>query len=113
MKLFDVHTHVQFAAFRDDANRQSHEYKEGIYATVGLHPIHTSRSYHDEKEVGAASEGGEPRLEVFWARREEFDYNEYKKLALDEKVIAIGEGGLDYYRLLEDTKKKKEKNFFK
>ncbi|OGF51614.1 hypothetical protein A3H04_01300 [Candidatus Giovannonibacteria bacterium RIFCSPLOWO2_12_FULL_43_11c] len=140
MKLFDVHTHVQFAAFRDDAKtvilraleagvwminvgtqkdtseaaiKIAHEYKEGIYATVGLHPIHTSRSYHDEQEIGAASEGSEPRLDGFWSRREEFDYNEYKKLALDEKVIAIGECGLDYYRLEEDTKKKQERIFIK
>jgi TatD DNase family protein len=43
-----------------------------VYATVGMHP-------HDAKDVGA------DELEIL------------KKLAVDPKVIAIGETGLDYY----------------
>lgn len=132
MKLFDVHAHVQFAAFRDDgkavissalkagvwminvgtqkdtsetAIKIAHEYKEGIYATVGLHPIHTASSYHDEQEIGGSG--------AFESREEIFDYNFYKILAQDPKVVAIGECGLDYYRLEEDTKKKQEKVFVK
>lgn len=123
--LFDVHTHTQFAAYQDDkdavirraldagvwmvnvgtqkdtsaeAVETAHEYAKGVYATVGLHPIHTGKSYHDEQEVG-----GE---QTFTSRGEEFDYAYYRKLAQDSKVVAIGECGLDYYRLEEQTKRK-------
>ncbi len=138
-RLVDAHTHAQFAAFSEDegavvrraldagiwmvnvgtqkdtskaAIDLAHKY-EGVFATVGLHPIHTEKSYHDAQELGAAPSGGEPRLDGFWSRREDFDYDYYKNLAGDSKVVAIGECGLDYYRLTEDTKKKQAEIFIK
>lgn len=130
-KLFDVHTHVQFHAFQEDAGlviqraldagvwminvgtqidtSQSaidfaDKYPEGVYATVGLHPIHTGKSFHDKKEFG--SEG-----EEFTSRGEEFDFEFYKKLAEHPKVVGIGECGLDYYRLEEITKARQREAF--
>ncbi len=124
-KLFDVHTHVQFAAFEKDSNavirraldvgvwlvnvgtqkdtslgavKIAEQYAEGVYATVGLHPIHTEKSYHDPKELGDE--------EGFAGRGEEFDYNFYKTLAKNSKVVAIGECGLDYYRFDSGSKEK-------
>ena len=139
-RLIDAHTHVQFAAYENDRDAVirraidagiwminvgtqkdtsraaidlAHKY-DGVFATVGLHPIHTEKSYHDAQELGAApQERGEPRLDGFTSRREEFDYDYYKKLAEDSKVVAIGECGLDYYRLTEDTKKKQAEIFIK
>ena len=94
--LIDVHTHAQFAAFKDDykevieralkagvqiinvgtqrdtsrrAVEVTHEFPEGVYATVGLHPIHTEKSYHDAQELGAAPpKRGEPPP-LFFSRR--------------------------------------------
>lgn len=136
-RLFDVHTHVQFAAYETDSKEvidralsqdiwvlnvgtqkdtslkaveAAENYKEGVYATVGLHPIHTEKFYHDEKELGAAPSGGEPRLD-FTSRREDFDYGYYLDLGGNKKVVAIGECGLDYYRLSEETKSKQTKVF--
>lgn len=135
MSFFDVHTHVQFAAFKEDyravikraltagvglinvgtqkdtsrrAVEIADEFKDKpVYAAVGLHPIHTSKSFHDTQELG----GGEG----FNSRGEEFDYDYYKKLASNPKVFAIGECGLDYFRIIENNEleiKKKQKEAF-
>lgn len=131
-KLFDVHTHVQFNAFNDGADlvikralddgiwminvgtqkdtsanavKIANLYPEGVYAAVGLHPIHTEKSYHDQQELGGGKE--------FESRKEEFDYDFYKNLASDKKVVAIGECGLDYYRLGSETKGKQKEAFLK
>ena len=122
-KYIDIHCHVNFTAFdadRDeviaralendtwmmnvgtqiDTSRKAVEmakgYKKGVYAIIGLHPIHTGTSFHDEKELG---EGGKE----FTSRGESFDKESYRKLLKDKKVVAIGECGLDYYRCNEDS----------
>lgn len=128
VKFFDVHTHVQFAAFQDDrkeiikraldnkvwfvnvgtqrdtsaqAIEIANQYPEGVYATAGLHPIHTEKSYHDVQELGGPSTSLPAQAgSGFTSRGEEFDYGYYKKLAENPKVVAIGECGLDYYRIV-------------
>jgi len=131
IKYFDTHAHVNINAFKDDWQEvvskcreegvahtnvgtqrdtsqkavdiaESHE--DGVYAIIGLHPVHTSASYHDEKELGENMTG-------FTSRGEVFDADFYRELAKSEKVIAIGETGLDYYRLEEDTKDKQMEAF--
>ena len=94
--LVDTHAHLNFAAYKedlDDVIKRSLEngvwmvnvgsqyttskravevavkYSEGVYAAVGLHPIH-------------AADG--------------FDQEKYKELTKSPKVVAIGEIGLDY-----------------
>lgn len=131
MPMFDCHTHVQFEAFKDDwravisraleggvsiinvgtqrdtsakAVEVARGYEKGVYAAVGLHPVHTSKSYHDEAELG----GGEA-AKGFTSRGEEFDYEYYHKLARDPKVVALGECGFDYYRPTGDPVEYKQK----
>ena len=131
-KLIDVHTHTHFAAFAadkdavikraldagmwiinvgtqkdtsQDAIDTAHKY-EGVFATVGLHPIHSEKSYHDEQEIGSDEIG-----KGFMSRGEDFDRKYYRKLADDSKAVAIGECGLDYYRLTEETKQKQVEAF--
>lgn len=126
--FIDTHTHAHFAAFGADwreviqraldqgvwvvnvgtqidtsrrAIEVAHEFPEGVYAVVGLHPTHTDASHHDEQELG----GGEA-AQSFTSRGERFDPAAYRALALDPRVVAIGECGLDYYRLSEETKEK-------
>ncbi len=86
----------------------AHKYEEGVYAIVGLHPIHTGASFHDKQELG--EEGGE-----FTSRGEIFDKNIYRELLKDEKankkIVAIGECGLDYYRLEEESISKQKEAF--
>ncbi len=130
MNYFDAHTHVNFVAFKDDmeaaikradeagvgmnvvgtqldTSRAAVEIAEkydNVWATIGLHPIHTGKSYHDEKELG---EGGK----AFTSRGELLDAAAYEQLAASPKVIAFGECGLDYFRLEEQTKKVQEEAF--
>lgn len=130
MNYYDCHTHVNFVAFKDDADAtikraqdagvgmimvgtqfdtsedavRVAEAHEDVYAAIGLHPIHSTKSYHDEKELG---EGGKE----FTSRGEVFDSAKYEALAASSKVVAIGECGLDYYRLEGGTKKVQEEVF--
>jgi len=117
-QLIDAHAHVNFAAFDADlqavieraleagywhinvgtqkdtsqsAVNLANTYDEGVYAVIGLHPIHTSASYHDQAELGGEGPG-------FKSRGEVFDYEFYRELAQSQKVVGIGECGLDYFR---------------
>ena len=130
MKLIDTHAHVNFKKFSDDAEEVilnslnnetglilvgtdyktskraldlANKYERGVYAAVGLHPSH----------LEDVNEQGEDGREVTRVRAEEFNYESYEKLASFEKVVAIGEIGLDYYHLklnsdLENAKKKQK-----
>ena len=130
-KYIDIHCHLNFKIFDEDADavikralendtwlvnvgtqintskkavEMAHRYKEGVYAVIGLHPIHTSASYHDEKELG---EGGKE----FTSRGEVLDKKVYTELLRDPKVVAIGECGLDYFRAEPDLLDKQRKSF--
>lgn len=130
MKYVDNHAHLNFNAFKDDLDEvvkraedtgvtiinvgtqrdtskravEIAERYDNCYAIVGLHPVHTGKSFHDEKEIG---EGGQE----FTSREEVFDYEYYKSLVVHPRVVGIGECGLDYYRLEEDTKDIQKKVF--
>jgi TatD DNase family protein len=136
-QYIDIHSHVNFTAFdadRDEVIKRAldndtwfinvgtqidtskkavelaNKYEKGVYAVIGLHPIHTGASFHDEAELG---EGGKE----FTSRGEIFDKNIYRELLKDlpagagSKVVAIGECGLDYFRCDEDSIKKQKENF--
>lgn len=104
-QYIDSHAHVNFSDFDTDrevvikraleagiwvvnvgsdqessekAVEMAHEYEEGIYAVVGMHPT----------DIADLPAGG-------------FDYDFYKKLAQDLKALAIGEIGLDYHHFNE------------
>lgn len=116
--LIDSHCHINFHAYREDADevigrslsrgiwlinvgaqysssertiKIAEKYDEGVYATVGLHPIHlvediTETAMLDGKEYS------------FVTRREEFDAGKYRELVQSsQKVVGLGETGLDYY----------------
>ncbi len=128
MKYIDIHSHVNFNAFdadRDavikraldndtivinvgtqrDTSKKAVEmiagYPENVYAIVGLHPIHTGASYHDEKELG---EGGKE----FTSRGEVFDKDTYREFLKHPKVLGLGECGLDYYRMDDESIEKQK-----
>ncbi len=127
MKFIDSHCHVHFRAYdgdmdtvikqtleagvfmitvgtQKDTSRMGLEVAErydGVWATVGLHPNHlTKQEFFDEDE-----------LDPVKTREETFDMNIYRELAKHPKCVAIGECGLDYYRIPEgiDVEMVKEK----
>jgi TatD DNase family protein len=134
MRLIDTHAHLNFKDFKDDADNiirktlaedtwmilvgseyktskrgldYANKYEKGVYASVGLHPIHLD-------EVRA--EGNNKEYD-FKTRAEDFYYDNYEKLAKFQKVVAIGEIGLDYYHINLDGDviniKNKQKEVFK
>lgn len=130
-QYIDIHSHVNFKAFDEDrdavirraldadtwvinvgtqidtsraAVELAHKYEEGVYAIIGLHPIHTGASFHDEKELG---EGGVE----FTSRGEVFDKEKYLELLRDPKVLGVGECGLDYFRCDTESIEKQKKAF--
>ena len=135
-EYIDCHTHVNFAAFDEDreeviaktlenntwminvgtqkdtsqsAVELANQHERGVYAIVGIHPIHTGKSFHDVDELG--SSGGDTN--GFNSRGEEFDSDFYKNLAQNEKVVGIGETGLDYFRLEKGSREKQQEIFIK
>ena len=130
-KYIDIHCHLNFKVFDEDreevircaldsdtwvinvgtqmdtsrkAVEIANHYEEGVYAIVGLHPIHTGASFHDEKELG---DGGKE----FTSRGEVFDKESYRALLKNKKVVGIGECGLDYYRMDNESIEKQKKAF--
>lgn len=122
MKLIDTHAHLNFSAFKDDADivikktldsdmivinvgsqystsLRAVEYTqkyEGLYAAVGLHPIHIERKefqYKDSEELEEVEISG---------NGEEFNFEKYLELAKNPKVVAIGEMGLDYHHFSQE-----------
>ncbi len=114
--FIDTHAHINFNAYKDDGPEVikrtleggvwmilvgseaktsersvsiANQYNEGVYAAVGLHPSHLFDEYIDEQEVDVK----------FFTKHQEFDFDFYKKLTEDKKVVGIGECGLEYGHL--------------
>lgn len=115
--LIDTHSHLNFNAFKDDLDEVmkrtqkenvwvinvgsnyensrraidiSRKYGQGVYAAVGLHPIHLAGDFFKIKKDTDEQEGDE-------ANKDNFDIEKYRELAKSKEVVAIGEIGLDYY----------------
>ncbi len=124
--IIDTHSHLNFKAY--DADREEvikrtqeagvvcidvgtkyetskqaielAENNEGIYAAIGLHPIHIKTDLmklHMDLDEGDFAPLGEV-----------FDAKKYRELAKSNRVVAIGEVGLDYYYKPKGTTKKEE-----
>jgi TatD DNase family protein len=114
--LIDTHVHLNFNAYKEDIDQVikrilendiwiinigiqyetskkaveiAKNYPQGVYAAIGLHPI-----YLETGLVKIKKDKEEIENEI---KKEDFDYEKYKELAKSEKVVAIGEIGLDYY----------------
>jgi len=132
MKIVDAHTHVQFPAFDSDRDAvlerakkndifmiavgtQAHtsqlsielarKFPMQVRATVGFHPNHVDENWHHDKKEQVTSD------------KETFSIDTLRVLAKEKEVVAIGECGLDYYRLVtsdkeQEARKEKQKEVF-
>ena len=132
--LIDTHAHLNFAAFEKDRKQVikrclendvwvinvgtnlvtskkaveiAKSSQKGMFTSVGLHPINLDTGLIKLRPDRLEGENYE----------KEFDYQNYKELASFEKVVAIGEIGLDYYWKPKTTKRKelfkqKQKDLF-
>ena len=116
-KHLDVHAHLQFKNFDTDRNEVilraqkegiatinagsnaedsrdavllAENYRESIFACIGLHPGNTYISQYEGSKA------------------EDFNYEYYKQLSMSGSVVGIGECGLDYFKLEGDTEKIKK-----
>lgn len=128
-KFIDTHCHVHFQAYKQDMDEivkrslaagvgmitvgtQSSTSKsgielaeryDGVWCTIGLHPNHLhAQDFFDDNELPPGiiedlKEGDGPAH--IKTRAERFDWDYYRELAKHPKVVAIGELGLDYYRV--------------
>ena len=128
--LIDTHCHLNFKDFKDDRDEVlkrsldndiwvinvgsqlstsqraveiAEQYDEGVYAIIGLHPIHLYPQHVDEPEQNLD----------FDARAEKFDKEAYKKLAESKKVVGIGEMGIDYFHMPDGYDEQEVKNYQK
>jgi TatD DNase family protein len=109
-RLIDSHCHLHFPAYDEDREEVLARMKtddvwaitvgttigtsrsgiafaertDGVWATVGYHPEHFTSAYHDEAEGDAGT----------------YSIEDIRALASSsKKVVAIGETGLDFYRI--------------
>jgi TatD DNase family protein len=125
MRLFDAHTHVHFPVFGEEIERiMTHaqetdlgmlvvgtlaptnaavvafaEKYQHVWAAVGIHPSHVHPlSFRDEHEIHEGyTHQGIVRADG------SIDLSDVEQYVAHPKVVAIGEFGLDYYRLPNDV----------
>jgi len=112
--LIDTHSHLNFSVYDKDreevisrslraglwminasvnyetskkAIEIAKNYQQGVYAAIGLHPIEAQNSKFKARNHGLK------------LKTDDFEIEKYKDLAQLDKVVAIGEIGLDYWNL--------------
>jgi len=139
-QYWDAHTHAQFPAYDDDrdavlvrardagvrmvnvgttaktskaAVALARSYPELCYAAIGVHPSHASVSeYVDPSEQAVQAPPSGLQARGVGGEAETFDEVFYGKLAVEKSVVAIGECGLDYFRVNDEATKQKQRDLF-
>ncbi len=130
--MYDAHCHIQFPSYDEDrdavilrakslgvkmivvgtqyassvaAIKLAEKYPDDVLATVGFHPNHALPSAALAK---GGSEWHHDKNEQKQGVQEMWDSERFEILASYNKVVAIGECGLDYYRLRSDDQMGRE-----
>lgn len=111
--LFDSHSHLHFHQFDND--------REKIIKKLRDFNIKTINVGTDLKESEKAVELSKKYPDLMWASvglhpndnlKEIFDIDKYRELAKSPNVVAIGECGLDYFRLPSEAEIIRQKEIF-
>ncbi len=111
IKYVDAHCHIQFDDYSADADelilRMHEEGVAGIVVGVDYESSVKAVAFAEKNEHLFASVGLHPNREG----DEWYEIEKYRELAQSQKVVAIGECGLDYFRpaQLNDEIKRKQK----
>lgn len=108
-KYFDAHSHISFDYFKDDRDEVlSRMSDQGVWTvTVGV----DKKSSEDAVSFAEKHDGIFAAIGLHPAdnKQESFDPEEYTDLVKSKKVVAIGECGLDYFRIKEDDVEEKDR----
>ncbi len=115
LQYIDIHTHLNLSPLSEN--------QEAILAKMREMNIGTITVGTDMKTSKMAIEIAERNLDICWATvgfhpadgfvPQESDWDSLEKLARHEKVVAIGETGLDYFRDQSPETKQKQTEIFK
>ena len=110
-RYFDIHSHVTFKDYDQDLTEVlSRIEEEGIYTiTVGVDKATSEKAvvFAEGKDNFFAAIGLHPTDTV----SETFSDREYRELVADPKVVAIGECGVDYFRIEGDLVAEKKRQW--
>src|SRR3989344_241869 len=112
MSIFDSHCHPQFPQYDNDREEMIKRARDaGVFMICIGTDLETSKQGIElaQKTEGMwASVGLHPNDNL----DEKFNPEEYEDLLMQDKVVAMGEIGLDYYRTTEDSAKKFQRERF-
>ncbi len=112
MDYLDIHAHLNFPEYEADRAEVIKRLKEN---KVGV--INVGTDAKTSAEVVKLAEENENMWATVAMHPHEvetpFDYDYFKALAQHPKVVAIGECGLDYFKLEDETVKNKQQELFK
>lgn len=98
MKYFDAHCHVQFPHYAEDREALLASMRKtevgGLVVGVDLESSQKAVDLAQKSDSLFAAAGLHPN----YTQDQQFDESAFNEIALQEKVVAIGECGLDYFR---------------
>ncbi len=109
IKYIDIHSHIDFKDFdtdRDELLKRMHE--NGIATIVVGVDLETSKKcveIAEKNENIFACIGAHPADNRTFV----FEEKDFEEMIINEKVVAIGECGLDYFKLKENIESEKER----
>lgn len=122
-EYIDIHSHISFSDFDEDREAVIERMKDKNIWTIDVGTDFENSEKTSENATKNQNVFASAGLHPTDNRNEDFDTDSYKKLFSNPKVVAVGECGLDYFRINEnnlasqkskvESKKERQKKIFK